>query len=63
MNRGWLYRAGVPTAVLGAGDKAVVHEPSDYVMLDDVIAFAKTRALVVLRRCRARQALIGAPDG
>ena len=43
-------KAGIP-AVLGAGDRHVIHQPDEYVEIDDVVIFAKTIALFLLRWC------------
>jgi acetylornithine deacetylase len=59
MDGGWLHRAGIPTVVFGPGDKTVIHAPDEYVVVDDVVAFAKTCALFLLRWCGARGATAG----
>jgi acetylornithine deacetylase/succinyl-diaminopimelate desuccinylase family protein len=51
MDGGWLHQAGIPTVVFGPGDKRVIHSPDEYVELDDVLVFAKTVALFLLRWC------------
>jgi acetylornithine deacetylase/succinyl-diaminopimelate desuccinylase family protein len=53
MDGGWLHRAGIPTVVFGPGDKRVIHQPDEYVELDDVVTYAKTIALFLLRWCGA----------
>jgi acetylornithine deacetylase/succinyl-diaminopimelate desuccinylase family protein len=59
MDGGWLFQAGIPTVVFGPGDKTVIHAPDEYVAIDDVIAFAKTCALFVLRWCRTSNGEVG----
>ena len=49
MDGGWLHRAGIPTVVFGPGDKRVIHQPDEYVELDDVVIYAKTIALFLVR--------------
>jgi acetylornithine deacetylase/succinyl-diaminopimelate desuccinylase family protein len=51
MDGGWLAQAGIPTVVFGPGDKRVIHKPDEYVELDDVVVFAKTVALFMMRWC------------
>jgi acetylornithine deacetylase len=53
MDGGWLHQAGIPTVVFGPGDKSVIHKPDEYVELEDVLVFAKTVALFMLRWCGA----------
>src|SRR5262249_9732307 len=52
---GWLQQAGMPTVVFGPGDKRLVHQPNEYVDLEDVVTFAKTVALFLLRWCGCRE--------
>lgn len=51
MDGGWIFNAGIPTAVFGPGDKRVIHRPDEYVDLDDVVSFAKAMALFLVRWC------------
>lgn len=51
MDGGWLHAAGIPTVVFGPGDKRVIHQPDEYVEIDDVIVFAKVCALFLTRWC------------
>ena len=51
MDGGWLHQAGIPTAVFGPGDKTVIHRPDEYVELEDVVKYAKTVAVFLLRWC------------
>jgi len=51
MDGGWLYRAGIPTVVFGPGDKRVIHQPDEYVELEDVVTYTKAVALFLLRWC------------
>jgi acetylornithine deacetylase/succinyl-diaminopimelate desuccinylase family protein len=51
MDGGWLHQAGIPTVVFGPGDKSVIHRPDEYVVLEDVLRYAKTIALFLLRWC------------
>ena len=53
MDGGWLHQAGIPTVVFGPGDKSVIHRPDEYVELEDVLRYAKTIALFLLRWCGA----------
>ena len=52
---GWLHRAGIPTVVFGPGDKRVIHQPDEYVELEDVVTFAKTVCLFLVRWCGCRE--------
>jgi formylaminopyrimidine deformylase len=51
MDGGWLHQAGIPTVVFGPGDKRVIHQPDEYVEVEDVVAYTKAMALFILRWC------------
>ena len=51
MDGGWLHQAGIPSVVFGPGDKSVIHQPDEYVEIDDVLTYTKTLALFLTRWC------------